>query len=233
MVGVAPDVDPHNRFAARSAQDRIDHRRRDEPRGRPGIRYGAPMIRLLHRRRGTDDLGEMTSREELAKLSQLASEVVDGCVLEIGSYRGKSAIALAAGVQRGGHDTPVYAVDPHEPFIGVNGGEFGPEDRGAFYRAMLDTGAYRVVRLVNLPGNVVARAWQLPVGMLFIDGDHAYEAVHDDLHSWLNHLTSTAIVAFDDIQNEGPARVVQEAVEQGLLEQVEQVGKVVITRRIT
>jgi predicted O-methyltransferase YrrM len=177
------------------------------------------------------DTGSMTSDEELDALRRHASEVVQGCIVEVGSYRGRSAIALAEGVRQAGREVAVFAIDPQETFVGVNGGEFGPEDRGAFYEAMLATEAYREVRLVNLPGVQVARAWEQPVGMLFIDGDHRPEAVRADYEAWLPYLLDGAVVAFDDMQNKGPREVAHHAMAEGALERVERVGKVLIARR--
>jgi Methyltransferase domain len=96
----------------------------------------------------------------------------------------------------------------------VLGGRFGPEDRGAFYRHMLCTGAYRTVRLVNLTSRIVAPGWELPVGLLWIDGDHTYEGVRSDFDLCAPHLTQRATVAFDDAANRnlGPYRVIQELI---------------------
>jgi MMP 1-O-methyltransferase len=165
---------------------------------------------IIERTEGT------TSVAEAQLLFELASQCRDGCIVEVGSYRGRSAVALALGTQNGA-DLPVYAIDPHEEFVGVLGGRFGPEDRGAFYRHMLSTGCYRSVRLVNLPSRVVAPQWELPVGLLWIDGDHSYEGVRSDFDLWAPHLTRNAVVAFDDAanQNIGPYRVVQELVASG------------------
>ena len=52
--------------------------------------------------------------EEAALLRRLASEVHEGCIVEVGSFRGKSAVALATGVReqerRSGH--PFIASNP-------------------------------------------------------------------------------------------------------------------------
>ena len=47
---------------------------------------------------------------------------------------------LARGAEHG-YGARVYAVEPHEPFVGPRGGQFGPEDRAAFFRNMVRTGA--------------------------------------------------------------------------------------------
>ncbi len=161
-------------------------------------------------------------------LYDYAAAVRDACVVEIGSYRGRSTAALALGAIAGG-GAPVFAIEPHEEFHGPLGGEFGPEDRAAFFRNMLKFDLYRQVRLVNLPSTVVARGWERPVGLLWIDGDHTFDAVRADFISWKPHLVPGAIVAFDDAATPGlgPDRVVAEAqTEHGFVE-VARVEKVV------
>lgn len=172
-----------------------------------------------------------TSLADAELLFQLARECHEGCIVEIGSYRGRSAVALALGTQ-GGANLPVYAIEPHEKFTGVLGGQFGPEDRGAFYRHMLSTGTYRTVRLVNLTSRIVAPGWELPVGLLWIDGDHRYEGVRSDFDLWEPHLTEHATVAFDDAANRdiGPYRVIQELIASGEYRMVQD-GKLSVLQR--
>src|SRR5580700_10131355 len=121
----------------------------------------------------------MISLDVAELLYSLAREVDDGVIVEVGSFRGRSTVALAAG-SRAGHGAPVFAIEPHEPFHGVLGGEFGPRDRASFYRTMLRTRSFRDVRLVNLTTQEVAPGWRHPVGMLWLDGDHATESVRRD-----------------------------------------------------
>lgn len=173
-----------------------------------------------------------TSIEEALFLHDLARAVTGGCIVEVGSYRGRSTVALALG-SMAGSGAPVYAVDPHEPFTGVYGGRFGPEDRAAFYQAMLATGCYRTVRLVNLSSELVTRTWPLPVALLFIDGDHAYEAVRRDVDCWLPHLAPDARIVFDDAADPavGPCRVIGELVASGCFERERTFGKMAVVRR--
>ena len=160
----------------------------------------------------------MIGDQEAELLTRLASEVDEGCIVEIGSYRGMSTIALAKGAR-----VPVYAIEPHEHFEGVLGGMFGPADRRAFFENLLEAGVVEEVRLVNLSSEVVAPAWQLPVGLLWIDGDHRYEAVRRDFECWEPHLRGK--VAFHDaIQPTlGPAQLIDELLAEGfeLLEHVQ------------
>jgi hypothetical protein len=163
---------------------------------------------------------------EAELLTRLAGEVEDGCIVEVGSWRGMSTIALAKGAR-----VPVYAIEPHEEFVGVLGGKFGPEDRRAFFANLLDAGVVEQVRLVNLSSEVVAPGWQLPIGLLWVDGDHRYEAVRRDFESWEPHLRGK--VAFHDaIQPTlGPFRLIDELLADGyeLVEHVQ--GTKVLRRR--
>ena len=169
----------------------------------------------------------MVSADEARLLHDLARDAKDGVIVEVGSYRGRSTVALACG-SRAGARAPVYAIDPHEPFIGVLGGRFGPDDRRAFYRAMIETGAWDLVRLVNLSSEIVTSAWSQRVALLWIDGDHRYEGVRRDLDCWSRHLVPGAVVAFDDATDPtlGPSRLIEALVRQGRLVPLASVGKV-------
>lgn len=171
-------------------------------------------------------------KEEAAYLYRLAKEATVGCIVAVGSYRGRSTAALAFGVNAGA-GLPVYAVEPHEPFRGVFGGEFGPKDRGDFMRTMVETGLYHHVRLVNVSSEYLADKWPMPVSVLFIDGDHRYEAVERDFESLRGKLAPNALVVFDDAANpsNGPGQLSREIVNSGAFTVEPAIGKLVCLRR--
>ena len=179
------------------------------------------------------DIEGWLSLEEADLLYSLAREVKDGCIVEVGSYRGRATVALALGAIDG-HRPSVYTLDPHEEFVGVLGGKFGPEDRGAFYRNMLRSSCYRIVRLINLSSDVMTPGWTQPVSLLWIDGDHSFEAVKSDFRCWEPHLADDARVVFDDAvtSDVGPARVIDEITHEGKFKKFLSVGKVVAIERI-
>jgi Methyltransferase domain len=176
-------------------------------------------------RRRRPQIEGMIGDREVELLTRLASEVEAGCIVEVGSYRGMSTIALAKGAR-----VPVYAVEPHEHFQGVLGGTFGPADRRAFFENLLRAGVVEQVRLVNLSSEIVTPGWQLPVGLLWIDGDHRYEAVRRDFECWEPYLRGH--VAFHDaIQAAlGPTRLIDELLAAGF-ELVEEVQATKVLRR--
>lgn len=155
--------------------------------------------------------------DEAALLYTLAADISrDQCIIEVGSYRGRSTVALALGV-RAGATAPVYAIDPHETFTGPLGGTFGHDDRAAFFANLLQTGLTAHVRLINLSSEIVAPGRKRPVGLLWIDGDHRYEAVRRDFTVWEPHLVPDGLVAFHDALDEtlGPYRVIHELKASG------------------
>lgn len=202
------------------------------PEMRNTVRSGAydavpagPIEEFLDRTEG------MTSFEEAKLLYELAREVRSGCIVEVGAYRGRTAVALGRG-SLDGYRVPVFTIEPHETFTGVLGGQFGPADAGAFHKAMLETGCYHVVRLVNLRSEQVVRDWRLPVALLWIDGDHRYEGVRRDFESWRPHLLQGASIVFDDAADPaiGPHRLIAEILATGEYEKVGDFGKIAVLR---
>jgi len=147
-------------------------------------------------------------------LRRAAASVKEGVIIEVGAFRGKSTTALSIG-SREGNGAPIYAIDPHETFVGTKGGLFGPPDRKAFYEHMLLGGGWENVRLVNLSSEVVTPGWDKPVGLLWIDGDHSYEGVRRDFDCWAPHLLRGAPVVLDDTDSGGPQQFVEELVAAG------------------
>ncbi|KAF2391004.1 MULTISPECIES: class I SAM-dependent methyltransferase [Pseudomonas] len=174
----------------------------------------------------------MISIEEGLVLYSLASQVQSGCIVEVGSYRGRSTVFLGQG-SLAGHGAPVYAIDPHKPFVGVLGGIFGPIDRTAFYKTMLITGCSEIVSLINLSSEMVVPKWSEPVALLWIDGDHSYAGVKRDFECWLPHVAEGACIAFDDSTDPvlGPRILINELLATQEYEECLSVGKVSVIKK--
>ena len=132
-----------------------------------------------------------------------------GVIVEIGSWKGKSTVALALGAAKV-CDEKIYAIDPHlvMPEEGYH------TDTKAEFLANLQTAgvADRVVPMI-MTSEAAAQGWQKPVRLLWIDGDHRYASANLDFLLWEPHLAEGGILAMHDtIRKPGPKRVLWEHV---------------------
>jgi GT2 family glycosyltransferase len=117
--------------------------------------------------------------------------------VEIGSWKGRSTVALATGLKRGGAGL-LHAVDPHE---GMNTHALMNEEStwATLRENVRDAGVESYVRVVrDLSTCASARFSEQSVGLLFLDGSHRYEDVLGDIEAWLPRLADGATVAFHD-----------------------------------
>ena len=150
----------------------------------------------------------MPDDEGLA-LYAAAVNVDAGPLLEIGGYCGKSAVYLGAAAAERGHI--LFSVDHHhgseenQPGWEHHDPELVDPATGRidtlpfFRRTIADAGLEGVVVAVVGESTAVARAWDTPLGLLFIDGGHAEAVVNADYDSWIRHLRPGGILAIHDV----------------------------------
>jgi hypothetical protein len=111
---------------------------------------------------------------------------VGGRVVEIGSFRGRSAIVLALAVDG---RAEVVAIDPHA------GNDRGPQeihgslsvgeaDHRAFLSNLSKAGVADAVRHVRLPSQDALGAVEGPIDLLYVDGAHRFGPARDDISRW-------------------------------------------------
>jgi predicted O-methyltransferase YrrM len=193
------------------------------------VRRRTGRARDLAAIRATD--GELSS-DEATLLYDLARAAAGGCIVEIGTFHGKSTVACALGT-RAGQNARVYAVDPFLPFTGVCGGRFGPADKTVLLRNLLLADVGEQVWLLHTTSVQAARGWSERVALLWIDGDHSYEAVQADVQAWMPFVIPGGVVAFHDARNPalGPYRVTEELLAGGDFERAGGVGSISVLRR--
>ncbi|MBI2424335.1 MAG: class I SAM-dependent methyltransferase [Candidatus Hydrogenedentes bacterium] len=143
-----------------------------------------------------------------------------GSIVEIGSFMGKSTCWLARGAKRAQREK-VYAIDP---FTGSPEHQSGgicevsviAEDGSTFpmfeqnIRAL---GVLEQVVPIVARSEDAARDWHGPIRLLFIDGDHSYEASKLDFDLWSPFVVPGGIIVFHDIGEwEGVTRFYNEHV---------------------
>ena len=145
--------------------------------------------------------------KELFVLYNYAAALHNGStIVEIGSYKGKSTVALGLAAKQNG--SRVYCIDPHENFKGIAGGVFGPADLKDKLAAINKFDLGDIIFPVCLSSVEVAKIWQKPIDLLWIDGDHSYETVSSDFLYFSRFVNQDGIIIFHDSQMDGVAKVI-------------------------
>lgn len=156
--------------------------------------------------------GFLTEREARFLALVAACTPAHGTILEIGSYKGKSTVGLASIAQRYGLG-PVVAVDPHTAPAVTDYAHGTDQSSWDDFRATLrSAGVEGSVEAHRAYSGDVARGWNRPIRVLWIDGDHTYRGAREDVVRFRDHLVPGAIVAMHDVLHtfEGPVRVFAE-----------------------
>ena len=127
------------------------------------------------------------SDDQARRLWDRASALPPGSrVVEIGSYRGRSAIVLALAAPDG---VEVVAIDPHAgndrgPQQIVGAPEEGQGDHEVFLANLRAAGVSDRVRHVRRPSGEALGDVDDPIDLLYIDGAHRYGPALDDIRRW-------------------------------------------------
>jgi predicted O-methyltransferase YrrM len=129
-----------------------------------------------------------------------------GEIVEIGSFTGKSTCWMALGSKKLSREK-VTAIDP------FTGSPEHQEGQGHEVAAIVNEGSTHRIFLENIANMgvddhilpIVAKSeeavtdWNKPIRLLFIDGDHSYEASRLDFELWSPFVVSGGLIAFHDI----------------------------------
>jgi len=138
-------------------------------------------------------------------------------ILEIGRYWGGSTVLLAMATHNS--DVKIVSVDVvegcHDPDVDDWLNEYEEKER-------ID------IRVDN--------SWameNIPISLLFVDGDHSYESVKRDFtHHW-NYLYGSCLAHdYTDPTCEGVTKFIDEWIEEGYTEIIEQVGTMVALKKL-
>ena len=153
--------------------------------------------------------GFMPPDEGLALFDAASTVAVEGPLLEVGSYCGKSSIYLGAAARE--RDTVLFAIDHHRGSEeNQPGWEFHEPDLvdpevgridtlPRFRRAVHDADLEPHVIAVVGDSPTVGRYWTTPLAFLFIDGGHGREPAHADFDRWVPHVREGGTLAIHDV----------------------------------
>lgn len=113
-------------------------------------------------------------------------------IVEIGSYYGASANCLAYGI--GSRDGKIHAVDTFENTATSDG------HANIYDMFCVNTRANKDKIVPHRGWSVqVAHEFAEPIDMLFVDGDHSWNGVLNDMCAWLPKIRSDAVLAMHDV----------------------------------
>lgn len=170
-----------------------------------------------------------------------------GPIAEIGTYCGKSAIYLGAAARQTG--SVVITVDHHRGSEEIQPGwahhdptlvdpRFGKMDSLPTFRNTIASAGLEdeVIAIVG-KSEQVARLWNTPLALLFIDGGHSEEPVTRDYEGWAPHVMQGGALIFHDIYpdpadgGQAPYRVYRRALESGEFTEVSAEGSLRVLER--
>ncbi|WP_285708703.1 class I SAM-dependent methyltransferase [Microtetraspora sp. NBRC 16547] len=191
--------------------------------------------------------GFMPPEEGMALFELARAYGSRGPICEIGTYCGKSAIYLGAGARAAG--SVVFTVDHHRGSEEIQPGWahhdptlmdpcFGKMDSLPFFRrAIAAAGLEDEVIAVVGASETVARHWNTPLALLFIDGGHSEEPVTRDYEGWAPHVIDGGALVFHDIYpdpadgGQAPYRVYLRAIASGAFTEVRAEGSLRVLER--
>jgi predicted O-methyltransferase YrrM len=163
--------------------------------------------RLLEHARAA--IGFMPDEEGLALHDAGVDAAAVGPLLEVGTYCGKSAVYLGAAARERG--SVLFTVDHHRGSEENQAGwehhderlvdpETGRMDTLPFFRRTIEAaGLEDVVIAVVGHSATVAAHWARPLGLVFIDGGHAFDVALADYQSWAPHVAPGGALVFHDV----------------------------------
>lgn len=181
-----------------------------------GLRY-APLLPFA-------SIDGWLTVDEAIELYELARALPDEqpLAVEIGSWQGKSSICLATGLADKRRPR-LCCIDPFDASgdaasadtYGARASRAGRGLRDVFEANLEAAGVRHVVDVHQGFSHEHAARWRDKIDLLFLDGDHGYDAVKRDFLDWAPKIRPGGWLAMHDVvhaQHEGPRRVVDELV---------------------
>jgi MMP 1-O-methyltransferase len=152
--------------------------------------------------------------KEIEFLSVVPLISAQGEILEIGSYLGKSTVVLAKSAQFAGMKQ-IFACDPFLLESPTDPNEMQKEKvEDMFFENLKNNDAEKLVVFNKMKSEELAKNWNSPIKVLWIDGDHTYKSVKSDFDNFVCHLVPGAVVCMHDVLHafDGPVRVFSEQI---------------------
>jgi predicted O-methyltransferase YrrM len=152
--------------------------------------------------------GMISAREEEALFLLSALQQVEGNILEIGSWLGRSTVFLAKGCSYSGNGF-VYAIDHFKGNVGkeesyfknVTSKETISEDfRNNLVKAQVTDNVKQMVMSSQDAAKIISEKLRI----IFIDADHSYQGTKRDIEQWHHQVISGGYFVFHDYSTHHP-----------------------------
>lgn len=165
---------------------------------------------------GVESRGIMRVDLDEAALLYKYVQKSQGNIVEIGRKYGGSALFLASASD---DDQKVFSIDI------VNYPQLEDNLRKAPQNV--------VDKISIIVGDSGAVEWNEPIGLLFVDGDHAFESVKKDSDKWCPHVVPGGFAAFHDVRDThlGLEPILDAMKESGEWEETDCVDTLVVMRK--
>ncbi len=133
--------------------------------------------------------------KNLRNETRIVDQPRSGNVVEIGSYKGKSSIAIGLGLKKNPNGKfKFYCIDP------FFNNTIEKDLKEKFLKNISDAGLDDIIIPVPEYSRDAIKSWQAHEGisMLWIDGNHEYDFVTEDFKLWSRYLVPGGYIAFHD-----------------------------------
>lgn len=124
----------------------------------------------------------------------------EGAIVEIGAYKGKSAVVMALGSKLRSRGK-IHSIDPH--FDGT---------KDMFMENIRRFGVETCIVPIVATSEEARRTFNSKIRLIFIDGCHEYEFVKKDILLWKDLIIDGGVIVFHDINWKTVARAVDELI---------------------
>ena len=151
--------------------------------------------------------------------------------VEIGTHKGGSASLISTFLPQGIGMTTI------DIFRKAPEGSLPPEEKPSTYKEAKETineqGNISKVDIIEGNSWKIAENWNKKIDILFIDGDHRYEAVKKDFTSWEPHLMKGGFIIIHDINFKGVKKALKEILKIEKISVEEKVGTLIVIKKLS
>ena len=160
--------------------------------------------------------------EDMEFLARLVDHLGPHTVLEVGTYRGRSALAIASALPSG---AMLYCVDLWEDIVQDAINIDGVAALEAFRSTINDLGFRDRIAISKGDSLRIADLWTAQLDLVHLDGLHDSDEVLDDIKAWSRRLKDSGVIVGHDWNNPRVSEAVELANGQGLLRGLQELAQ--------